>query len=119
MDNAVSVLTEFSLQAPLTLVTARPTKEPIAEWLHSVLGDDVYRRVKLIATGEHDGKFPFIKNAGLSAFIDDRAPTCIQLAEKGVQSIVFCQPWNEGKHCLPSVDSWLSIKDLCITPDKP
>lgn len=118
MDDAVSVLTEFSSQAPLTLVTARPTKDPIAQWLQSVLGDEVYRRVNLIATGKHDGKFPYIKSAGLNTFIDDRAPTCIQLAEKGLQSIVFSQPWNEGKHGLPSVDSWLGIRELCLYNDQ-
>jgi len=113
MDYAVPVLTELSLRAPLTLITARPTKEPIAQWLHFVLGDDVYSRVRLFATGEHDGKYPYIKEAGLSAFIDDRASTCLQLAKKGLYSIVFSHPWNQGKHSLPSVDSWRHIKDLC------
>ena len=117
MENAVSVLTEFSYHAPLTFITARPTKGPIAHWLHTYLGDEVYGRVNLIATGQHDGKLPYIKNAGLKYFIDDRAPTCIQLAEEGLQSIVFSQPWNEGKHNLPSVDGWLAIKELCFSQD--
>lgn len=114
MDHAVSVLTDLSMKAPLTFITARPTRKPIAQWLHTILGETVYSRVNLIATGEHDGKLPYIKNAGLHSFIDDRVPTCIELAEKGFQPIVFSQPWNRGKHDLPTVKSWLCIKALCL-----
>jgi uncharacterized protein len=119
MDHAVSVLTELSLQAPLTFITARPTKEPIANWLQNVLGKSVFDRVILIATGEHDGKLAHIENAGLHSFIDDRVPTCLQLSQNGYQSIVFSQPWNKGRHSLPSVESWLCIKDLCLGQETP
>ena len=119
MDNAVPVLSEFAGLAPLTFITARPTKEPISSWLHAVLGESVFERVNLIATGEHDGKLPYIKNAGLQAFVDDRVPTCLQLAENGFHPIVFSQPWNQGGHSLPTVDCWLSIKDLCLGPENP
>lgn len=114
MEHAVSILTELSLQAPLTFITARPTKKPIAHWLQNVLGESVFDRVNLIATGEHDGKLAHIENAGLHSFIDDRVPTCLQLAQNGFQSIVFSQPWNQGRHSLPTVESWLCIKDLCL-----
>ncbi|MBC8318836.1 MAG: hypothetical protein H8E41_13105 [Desulfobulbaceae bacterium] len=114
MDHAVSVLTALSIEAPLTFITARPTKKPIDRWLHTILGESVYSKINLIATGEHDGKLPYIKNAGLHSFIDDRVPTCLELAENGFQPIVFSQPWNRGKHDLPSVENWLSIQDLFL-----
>ena len=114
MDHAVSVLTELSYHAPLTFITARPTRDPIAHWLHNFLGESVFDRVRLIATGEHDGKLAHIQSAGLQSFIDDRVPTCLQLAQNGLHSIVFSQPWNQGQHSLPTVKSWLCIKDLCL-----
>lgn len=114
MPNAVSVLTDMAEYGPLTFITARPTKDPIAMWLHSILGPDVYDQVRLTATGNHDGKASFIKDADIDYFIDDRVPTCIELANEGLNPIVFSQPWNRGKHELPSVDSWLSIKKLCL-----
>ena len=114
MPHAKRVLAEFAEFAPLTFVTARPSKEPIACWLQNMLGRSVYKSVRLVATGEHDGKTSYIKELGLNYFVDDRVQTCMMLHEDGLAPFVFSQPWNFGKHNLPTVDSWLAIRKLCI-----
>ena len=115
MPYARKVLSEFSRQAPLTFITARPQKKPIARWLKRELGPQVYGQVRLIATGEHDSKAEHIRKMGLAVFVDDRAQTCLQLArEEGISPIVYRQPWNRGRHALPEVESWLGIRRLCF-----
>lgn len=114
MPSAGRVLTEFSKMGPLSFITARPEREPIARWLAAELGRDVYSQVRLEATGEHDGKGAYISAMGLHYFVDDRAQTCEQLTLQGIRSIVYAQPWNYGKHDLPSVDDWLAIRGLCL-----
>ncbi|HIJ89468.1 MAG: hypothetical protein OEV89_01230 [Desulfobulbaceae bacterium] len=115
MSHARQVLTEFAEHGPLTFITARPQKKPIARWLKKELGPQVYGRVRLVATGEHDTKAAHIKEMGLAFFVDDRAQTCLQLArEEGIQPIVYRQPWNQGKHALPEVESWHTIHALCL-----
>ncbi|MFA7383593.1 MAG: hypothetical protein WC001_09085 [Desulfurivibrionaceae bacterium] len=114
MSHARQVLTGFAGHGPLTFITARPQKKPIARWLKKELGPQVYGRVRLVATGEHDNKAEFIKEMGLAFFVDDRVQTCLQLAqEEGIQPIVYRQPWNKGRHDLPEVKSWRSIRALC------
>lgn len=114
MKDAVEVLTELAEHSLLSFITARPDPEPVAAWLHSVLGLEVYKKVRLAATGEHDDKFDSINDMGLKYFVDDRARTCIQLAGQGINSIVFQQPWNKGRHDLPVVRDWLEVRELCL-----
>ncbi|MDG4475576.1 5' nucleotidase, NT5C type [Thiovibrio frasassiensis] len=114
MSHARQVLSRFAEHGPLTFITARPQKKPIARWLKKELGPQVYGRVRLVATGEHDSKAVHIREMGLDFFVDDRAQTCLQLArEEGIQPIVYRQPWNQGKHDLPEVESWQTIQALC------
>lgn len=114
MPYAGRVLREFARHAPLTFVTARPLAQPIADWLRVMLGEETFRRSRLVATGEHDDKARHIQAMGLSHFIDDRAQTCLLLEEAGLSPIVFSQPWNRGRHRLPEVDNWLAIRALCL-----
>ncbi|MBI5557560.1 MAG: hypothetical protein HY885_07975 [Deltaproteobacteria bacterium] len=109
MPHAVSVLTELSWHAPLTFITARPMQEPINRWLQHVLPDSVYRNSRLVAMGNHDGKARYVKKLGLQYFVDDRVTTCTELACAGYFPIVFEQPWNRGRHCFASIDSWPGI----------
>ena len=113
MPNAIKVLNELATTAPLTFITARPQKEPIEKWLQNFLSPTAGNEMRLVATGEHDGKGNHIKELGLQYFIDDRAETCISLAEEGISPYVFNQPWNRGRHRLPAVDDWLAIRNLC------
>lgn len=114
MPYAGRVLREFARHAPLTFITARPLAQPIADWLQVMLGDEVFQQTRLVATGEHDDKTRHIRALGLSYFVDDRAQTCLMLEEAGLNPIVFSQPWNRGRHRLPTVDNWLAIRTLCL-----
>ena len=114
MAHAIDVLREFAAVAPLHFVTARPDKEPIEEWLAKELGPEAFARVRLIAMGAHDRKATYIKDMGLSSFVDDRAQTCIALQHEGIRPMVYTQPWNRGKHDLETVDDWMAIRSLCL-----
>ena len=117
MPHAVEVLSELAEGSRLNFVTARPDPEPIAAWLHGVLGSDIFQKVRLAASGEHDSKSQYINDMGLEYFVDDRARTCIQLSTEGINAIVFQQPWNRGRHNLPVVDSWLELRGMIQKPE--
>ncbi len=114
MAHAVEVLSDLAQRAPLTFVTARPLAEPIAAWLENELGPEIFASARLVAMGEHDNKGAYIKGLGLSHFVDDRAETCVGLEAQGITPLVFSQPWNLGKHRLPTVNDWLQIRALCL-----
>lgn len=113
MPGSVAALTSLSRRAPLTFITARPLHDPIANWLEHILGSTVFSRVRLIAMGDHDNKAAYLKKLGLRYFIDDRAETCVNLEREGFSPLVFSQPWNQGRHHLPTVSSWREIEALC------
>ena len=114
MPGAVDVLCALSEQAPVTIITARPEAQPVHHWLDEIFPQDVRSRLKVIAMGDHDDKARHIKTAGLTTFIDDRAETCMQLSQSGLNPIVFAQPWNRNRHNLPAVHSWQEIHTLCF-----
>ncbi len=116
MPGAVEVLEELSSQAQVTIVTARPLAEPVHHWLQAVFDPSVYRQMQVVAMGDHDDKVRHIQKLGLTAFVDDRAETCQQMHQAGIQAIVFAQPWNQHRHCLPSVQTWQEIRNLCLAP---
>ncbi len=112
LPGAVPVLRKLAQTAPLTFITARPDAEPIAAWLTKTLGPDITRAATLVAMGDHDNKGYHINRLGLSHFIDDRFETCEQLHKAGINALVFEQPWNRGRHNLPSVASWDEIEKI-------
>ncbi|MFW8600034.1 5' nucleotidase, NT5C type [Desulfobacterota bacterium M19] len=114
LPGAVSVLQRLGRLAPLTFITARPRRRPIADWLSHILGRETFQRCSLIAMGDHDDKVRHIRQAGLDYFVDDRCETCLELeAQEDITPLVFSQPWNRGCHQLHSVSSWLEIAELC------
>jgi hypothetical protein len=114
MTDAIIVLEELAEDAPLTFITARPDVKPVAEWLDCYLSNKTFAKVRLIATGDHDGKADHIRKMGLTHFVDDRAVTGNLLArEKDITPIIYDQPWNLGQHTLDSVDNWQAIKKMC------
>lgn len=117
MPHAVMVLKKFASRAPLTFVTARPDRAPIHGWLEALLGPRIMADARLVAMGDHDGKIDHIKELGISYFIDDRFETCEVIAAHGLTAIVYNQPWNTKRHCLPTVTNWLEIEALC-TPER-
>jgi uncharacterized HAD superfamily protein len=114
MPHAVTVLEKLAAAAPLCFITARPYRQPILDWLQKILSRRAFAQTKLVATGQHDGKAPFLRSQGLRFFIDDRAETCETLKMDGFTPIVYHQPWNAGRHSLASVDNWQAIEQLCF-----
>jgi len=113
MPGAVRVLSKLAARAPITFITARPARRPVEDWLRHVLPATTFNKVRLVAMGDHDGKPAHLRRLGLHYFIDDRAETCQALRRHGFRPIVFRQPWNEGRHTLPTVASWREIEELC------
>jgi hypothetical protein len=114
MEDAIPVLHRFAEAAPLTFVTARPHGEPIARWLKYFLQPATFEKTRLIAMGEHNNKASYIKDLGLEYFVDDRLQTCQALADQGITSLVYSQPWNKSDHNLPTVTDWQAIQALCF-----
>lgn len=114
MPGAVEVLRELTSHGRITLVTARPEPEPVVQWLDWALPTRVAANINVVAMGAHDDKPRYIKEHGLQYFIDDRAETCRQLQEAGINPIVFAQPWNHGRHSFDTVRCWQEIRSLCF-----
>jgi uncharacterized HAD superfamily protein len=114
MEGALNVLHTFAEHAPLTFVTARSLKDPIARWLKHYLKPAAFEQMRLEVMGMHDNKTPYIKNLGLKYFVDDRLQTCQDLAQDGITPLVYNQPWNMNGHNLQTVDNWQAIHALCF-----
>ncbi|MDR0477796.1 MAG: hypothetical protein LBH14_07680 [Desulfobulbaceae bacterium] len=116
MPGAVEVLSRIarltSKQCPVRVITARRLSEPVAVWLAHHFPADVLPMIHLTAMGEHGDKLRHIKEYGLKFFVDDRAETCLGLAEAGISPLVFKQPWNRHRHQLPMVADWRQIGRL-------
>ena len=117
LPDAVEVMTDMATQAPVTIITARSLKKPVADWLDHFFPAKTCNRINLIAMGDHDDKVRYIKEHKLNFFVDDRIETCLQLADAGITPIVFQQPWNHNKHKLNSVSSWQEIHKLLNKQD--
>jgi uncharacterized HAD superfamily protein len=116
MENAISVLHRFAEEAPLTFITARPQKKPIARWLKHFLHPATFEKIRLVAMGAHDKKNSYIKDLGLKYFVDDRLQTCKALVKEGITPLVYNQPWNSNGHDLQTVCDWQAIQALCFDP---
>lgn len=114
MDGAVQVLKNLSRRDRVTIVTARPDARPVEDWLNHTCGADSCANIQVLAVGDHDDKERFIRRAGLSAFIDDRAETCLALKRQGIDARVFAQPWNRSPHGLPILNNWDEISRLLL-----
>jgi uncharacterized HAD superfamily protein len=114
MENAISVLHRFAVEAPLTFITARPQEDPIARWLKHFLHPATFEKMRLVAMGVHDNKTSYIKDLGLKYFVDDRLQTCKALVKEGITPLVYNQPWNSNGHDLQTVSDWQAIHALCF-----
>ena len=109
---ALGVIARLSANHPVTIVTARPDPAPVEEWLAYYLGVHAGNVRVLHTGGDHDDKLRHIRAAGLTAFIDDRAETCVALAAAGIDARVYEKPWNRGRHALPTVRNWDDIAKI-------
>ena len=114
MPGAVEVLTSLSQRSMVTIVTARPDPLPVERWLEAVCGNPTCANIRVMAVGDHNDKERFIRSAGLSSFIDDRAETCLALQKQGIDARVFAQPWNRSPHGLPVLSGWEEISRLIL-----
>lgn len=120
MPGVTRVLPRLCAQGMLTIVTARPDAGPVEAWLAHFFTRETCAQIRVIAAGGPDGKEPFIREAGLSTFIDDRAETCVALARAGIDARVFAQPWNRMLHArLPVLHDWQEIGSLLGAGQEP
>jgi uncharacterized protein len=112
MPGAVQSLEEFTRSGTVTIVTARPIKKPVFDWLEHFFTGPAREKIRVVATGDHNDKVRHIHRHGLKYFIDDRAETCIQLAREAITPFVFNQPWNRNRHGLQTVADWDEIRAL-------
>lgn len=112
LPEAVPTLTRLAQEQPLLFVTARDRSEPIAAWLSQQLPAVPSKNLKIIATGDPEGKLAFLQEHGIRHFVEDRLETCFQLALSGIQPLVFDQPWNRRPHSFPILYSWRDLADL-------
>ena len=112
MPGAVEVISTLASQSTVTIITARPLTNPVADWLDHFFPNETCKNIKLVATGDHNDKTRYIREHDLQYFVDDRVETCLQLAETDITPIVYNQPWNIGRHTLPNVSNWQDISNL-------
>ncbi len=112
ITGAVDVITSMTKKAPVTIITARPLEQPVADWLDHFFSSQTCQKINLVAMGDHDDKARYIREHNLSHFIDDRVKTCLQLATTDIIPIVYTQPWNHNRHSLKRVNNWNDINQL-------
>ncbi|MGD9875228.1 5' nucleotidase, NT5C type [Desulfococcus sp.] len=112
LRGAPEVLTRLeSTFGPLCFVTARPTPEPIHQWMLKTLSVSA-SGVDITATGSFEAKADVLRERGRRYFVEDRLETCFDLERAGITPILFRQPWNRKAHPFIEVDSWQALEDL-------
>jgi hypothetical protein len=111
MDGAVAVLTKLADHGPLRFVTARIWPESIIHWLQQTLSEVDAGRIEVFATGLPEAKCSILRDLGVKYFVEDRVETCRLLMEKGIQPLLFDQPWNRGSEAVlfPRIDDWSQL----------
>ena len=112
IEGAVKVLTLLAQEGPILLVTARPGKSAIYEWVTQHFQGVDSRLIRVKATGTHEEKIPILREQGIKYFVEDRLDTCYLLANAEVTPIVFEQPWNRKQHPFIRVRSWMEIAQM-------
>jgi uncharacterized HAD superfamily protein len=109
---AVPVLTRLAARTPLLFVTARDRATPIRVWLTRTLAAVPEEAIRVLASGDPEGKLHYLKAHAIQFFVEDRLETCYQLAENGITPILFAQPWNRQPHPFPEVNGWPDLASL-------
>ncbi len=110
---ASEVLTKIGRNAPpLSVVTARPVKEPVERWFEKHIPALAPASVRVTATGVSTAKLEILKSQGTKFFVEDRLDTCHLLAAEGITPIIYDQPWNRTGHPFTVVRSWEEIAAL-------
>lgn len=112
VKGAVDVLTRLSLEGPLLLVTARPEKGAILEWVYCQLPEVDRMRICVEATRTSKRKPPILLERGVKFFVEDRLETCYLLQGTPITPIVFDQPWNRKPHPFKMARTWNDISAM-------
>lgn len=112
MKGAMETLQLIATSHKVTVITARPEIIPVERWLTHYLDGNTLGNITLVAMGDHDDKVRYAREHKLKYFVDDRLETCLQFSEAGFHPFVFDQPWNQGRHTLPTVFNWQGIREL-------
>ncbi|MBU4116279.1 MAG: hypothetical protein KKG94_00885 [Nanoarchaeota archaeon] len=114
IKNSVKLINELFQDNYIPIITARDQYDGVMQdtetWFfdNGVLFDDLIQ--------ERDKSIP-IKELGLDFIVEDCYETCLDLAKKGIKTILFKQPWNkkyklgteEDKGLIKSVEDWHEI----------
>ena len=114
IPGAVDTLTMLAQKSGITIITARSLANPVSDWLDNYLAPSTCARINLIAMSDHNEKVRFIKQQNLQFFVDDRAETCLQIAEAGLTPLLYQQPWNRSWNGYTTVGNWQEIEDFIL-----
>jgi len=116
VDGCVAVLTRLAESAPLHFVTARIWPESIIRWLHQTLPHVEPSRIRVFATGDPEAKFHILQELRVRFFVEDRLETCQHLQERGIQPLLFDQPWNRaaGSEDIPRFAHWAQLSQWLV-----
>lgn len=95
----------------LLLVTARPKKEAIYDWIKKEI-PVLSESIEIIATGSFEGKVDVLKAYGITHFVEDRLETGFILNDAGITPIIFNQPWNRKDHPFLKVNGWEELENI-------
>lgn len=112
MEGAAHVLEQLAQRGPLRFVTARVWPESIEQWLHALLPQIDRASITVIATGDPERKHTILHSMQVRHFVEDRLETCHLLAQKGIQPILFDQPWNREPAPFPRVSTWYELGEI-------
>ncbi len=116
LPGAPAVLTELAGTAPLLFVTARIWPESITQWIFTILPGVPRERITVIASGAPEIKLQILKGYGVRYFVEDRAETCRQLKEAGIQPLLFEQPWNRNEPAdgFIRIENWMQLREWVL-----
>ncbi len=114
IPGAIETLTKIGMENRLIFVTARPVGEPIAKWLRMHLSQVPEGTIHVHATSTHAAKGEVLQQIGINCFIEDHLETCRSLARHGIKSVLYDQPWNQGKVPFLRVRSWAEIRNIIV-----
>ena len=83
----------------LLLVTARPKKEAIRDWIKNEIPVPI-------------DKIDVLKAFGITHFVEDRLETGFILNDAGITPIIFNQPWNRKSHPFITVNGWEDLEKI-------
>ena len=103
----------------LCFITSRPKIliEATNQLLFYYLGNDVNFKI-FFPMAMNKTKSSIVESEEIDVFIDDMVKYCMDVSNKGIQSLLFSQPWNEYFydplccHNIKRVNDWVDINNF-------